>query len=122
MHFSLGRMYTNALLATYVGSHFHRYQRLTRATPQAQFTEEYARASGRSTGYQVDCYRRNAEYAAIYSTAGGEFTLGPRPRMSLTHSQSKQVTQDLTMKSVDEQEASRSSQGGFDSVRFHSAV
>jgi len=87
MHFSLGRMYTNALLATL---NSRKSMRTRLALPQ-------------------DIRWTNTD------------GMQSAPRFA---AQPEQVTQDFAMNSVDEQETSRSSQGGFDSVevRFHSAV
>ncbi|KAJ7818642.1 hypothetical protein B0H13DRAFT_2378823 [Mycena leptocephala] len=86
MHFSLGRMYTNALLAT-LNSRKSMCTRLA-LPPDIRWTD-----------------------------IGG---MQSAPRFAAQ----PEVTQNFAMKSVDEQEISRSSQGGFDSVevRFHSAV
>ncbi|KAF7349889.1 ANK-REP-REGION domain-containing protein [Mycena venus] len=87
MHFSLGRMYTNALLATLNS------RRTMRARLALQPEIRWTATSGMPSAPQ--------------------FAAQP------------EVTQDFAMKSVDEQETSKSSQGGFDSVeamRLHSTV
>ncbi|KAJ7884691.1 hypothetical protein B0H13DRAFT_2343602 [Mycena leptocephala] len=86
MHFSLGRMYTNALLAT-LNSRKSMRTRLA-LPPDIRWTN-------------TDGMQSAPRFAA-----------------------QPEVTQDFAMNSVDEQETSRSSQGGFDSVevRFHSSV